>query len=54
MKLYSLGKATLKALKKIKVINSKNIYAMKSSAKQLKGEIYNVIKKYAVIDRFLC
>ena len=27
------------------VINSKNIYAMKSSAKQLKGEIYNVIKK---------
>ena len=27
------------------VINSKNVYAMKSSAKQLKGEIYNVIKK---------
>lgn len=26
------------------VINSKNVYAMKSSAKQLKGEIYNVIK----------
>ena len=27
------------------VINSKNVYAMKSSAKQLKGEVYNVIKK---------
>ena len=26
------------------VINSKNVYAMKSSAKQLKGEIYNIIK----------
>ena len=27
------------------VINSKNVYAMKSSAKQLKGEVYNIIKK---------
>lgn len=27
------------------VINSKNVYAMKSSAKQLKGEVYNMIKK---------
>ena len=26
------------------VINSKNVYAMKSSAKQLKGEVYNIIK----------
>ena len=26
------------------VINSKNVYAMKSSAKQLKGEVYSVIK----------
>lgn len=26
------------------VINSKNVYAMKSSAKQLKGDVYNVIK----------
>ncbi len=27
------------------VINSKNVYAMKSSAKQLKGDIYNIIKE---------
>ena len=26
------------------VINSKNVYAMKSSAKQLKGDVYNIIK----------